>query len=323
MRCLYTVILVSLLTIPRIAGQEVVVTAKFDTTRILIGDQIYFHFSVEKPSGLDVIIPQFSDTLVKNIDILSGPATDTTLLNDDRIKITDRYLITSFYAGQYQISPLFVEVKSENIVRRYFSDYTRLEVLRVNIAPADTTAKIFDIVDPYRAPVTAGEILPWALIGLAGALILYFLYRFLRKLKINKSPREEVISTDPAHVIAFRELEKLRDEELWQKGETKKYYTILTEIVRLYLENRYRVYSLEMTTEETLDALRKTGFPKNESFGRLESVLKGADLVKFAKYKPLPDENEACWENSWTFVSETMEKEQPAEYQEKGKEVVR
>ncbi|HSL85613.1 MAG TPA: hypothetical protein VK861_01615, partial [Bacteroidales bacterium] len=114
MRFLYTVILASFLMIPRIAGQEVVVTAKFDTSRILIGDQIYFHFSVEKPSGIEVIIPKFTDTLAKNIEIFSGPATDTTVLNDDRIIITDRYLITSFYAGQYQISPLFVEVKSEN-----------------------------------------------------------------------------------------------------------------------------------------------------------------------------------------------------------------
>ncbi|MBK7480262.1 MAG: hypothetical protein IPI69_11465 [Bacteroidales bacterium] len=97
---------------------------------------------------------------------------------------------------------------------------------------------------------------------------------------------------EPAHVIAFRELELLRDEQLWQKGETKRYYTRLTEIIRQYLENRYGVNSLELTTSETLEALLKTGFKKNELYKRLRSVLNQADLVKFAKYKPDPVEND-------------------------------
>lgn len=322
MRHLFAIILATFLIMPRTAGQEVIVTARFDTARILIGDQVNFRLSVEIPAGLDAVIPQFTDTLAKNIEILSGPVIDTTTLTDSRIRINNRYLVTSFYSGQYQISPVFVELRSESIVRRYFSDYSWLEVLRVNIAPADTTAKIFDIVDPFRAPVTAGEIVPWALIGLAVALIGYFLVRFLRRLRLKQRPDDTVISLEPAHIIAFRELEKLREDKLWQKGETKKYYTILTEIVRRYLENRFRVYSMEMTTGETLYALRKTGFPKNESFSRIESVLRGADLVKFARHKPPPDENEAVWENAWAFVSETMEKEQQDEADQKGKEVI-
>jgi hypothetical protein len=92
---------------------------------------------------------------------------------------------------------------------------------------------------------------------------------------------------------------------LWQKGEAKKYYTRLTEIIRQYLENRFQVYSLELTTSETLEALVKTGFKKNESYNKLKSVLTGADLVKFAKYKPEPIENKTSFSNSWDFVSAT------------------
>ncbi len=111
--------------------------------------------------------------------------------------------------------------------------------------------------------------------------------------------------TEPAHVIAFRELEKLKNEKLWQNGETKKYYIRLTEIIRQYLENRFGVNSLELTTSETLEALVKTGFKKDESFNKLRSVLTGADLVKFAKYKPDPTENESVFSNSYDFVSAT------------------
>ncbi len=70
------------------------------------------------------------------------------------------------------------------------------------------------------------------------------------------------------------------------------------------------VYSLEMTTSETLEALLKTGFRKDESYTRLKSVLNGADLVKFAKYKPEPSENERHFDDSWQFVETTKIREE-------------
>jgi hypothetical protein len=73
------------------------------------------------------------------------------------------------------------------------------------------------------------------------------------------------------------------------------------------------VYSLELTTEETLDALVKTGFKKNGSYNDLKSVLTGADLVKFAKYNPVASENEAHFQTSWDFVMTTMINEAEAE----------
>jgi hypothetical protein len=126
-----------------------------------------------------------------------------------------------------------------------------------------------------------------------------------RKLVKKKEGKQVIIHRDPAHVIALRELEKLRDEKLWQKGETKQYYTRLTEIIRQYLANRFGVFSLELTTSETLDALLETGFKKDGSYSKLKSLLTGADLVKFAKYKPEPSENELHFGDSWEFVLAT------------------
>ena len=140
-------------------------------------------------------------------------------------------------------------------------------------------------------------------------VLIWLLFRYIRKYKKNKREVSIYVSPDPAHVVAFRELEKLKDEKLWQKGEIKKYYTRLTEILRQYLEKRYGVYSMEMTTSETLESLVNTGFRKDESYTMLRSVLTGADLVKFAKYKPEPSENELNFEYSWDFVSSTKEEE--------------
>jgi hypothetical protein len=290
-------------------GQEVKITSSFDSTKIFIGDQIKFTITIDKPSDLKLAIPVLKDTLCKNIEIISGPKTDSSTLQNGRIKIIQKYLITSFDSGRYQVSPVFVETKNEGGIKRFFSDYSMLEVMRVKIAPPDTTAKIFDIIKPYKAPITIGEILPWILITTLIGVITWLVIRLLRKLKKSETGIGTYIPQEPAHVIAFRELERLKNDQLWQKGETKKYYTMLTEILRQYLENRFRVFSLELTTSETLDALIKTGFKKNGSYNDLKSVLTGADLVKFAKYNPLPAENDAHFQNSWNFVMATKENE--------------
>ncbi len=107
--------------------------------------------------------------------------------------------------------------------------------------------------------------------------------------------------------------EKLKEEKLWQKGELKKYYTRLTEILRQYLENRYRVYSLELTTTETLYELVKIGFRKDASYNQLKSILTGADLVKFAKYIPEPSENDLRFQQSWDFVLATKVEDNEAD----------
>ncbi len=286
-------------------GQEININAGFDTSKILIGDQINFSISVEQPSDLKLVLPSFKDTLVKNIEILSGPVIDTSVISEKTIKVTGRYLVTSFDSGLYRINPVYVEVQNNNGIKRFYSDYSVLEVTRVKMTPPDTLTKIFDIIGPYRAPITFGEIVPWILLALLCGVIIWLLIRFGRKIKSKKNLVKEEVILEPAHIIAFRELEQLKAEKLWQKGETKKYYTKLTEIIRKYLENRFSVYSLEMTTSETLEALVKKGFRKDESYNLLKSVLIGADLVKFAKYRPEASENEINFENSWNFVSAT------------------
>jgi len=288
-----------------LSGQEVKVTAVFDTSSIYIGDQVNYVVTVEQPAGVILGLKPMKDTLCKNVDILAGPVTDSTVLINGRLKFESRYLVTSFDSGIYVIPPFYAEISDAGGLKRFHSDYSFLEVIRVKIAPQDTSAKIFDIIKPYKAPVTIGEILPWVLLAAVLAALIWGVIILFRKLKRSKKEPEEIINPDPAHIIAFRELENLKEEQLWQKGEVKLYYSRLTEIVRQYLENRYKVFSLEMTTSETLEALLKTGFKKDESYSRLKSVLNGADLVKFAKYKPEPSENEQNFNETWQFVEDT------------------
>ena len=290
------------------AGQGIEVTAKFDTTNIYIGDQVYFTVKMEKPEDAQISFPVFKDTLYKKIEILSGPLTDTLPTLNGRNGIIQKYLVTSFDSGVFRVPPFYAEQTLASSLKRYYSDYSVLTVSRVKVTPQDTTDVIYDIIKPYKAPLTIGEILPWLLLLLALSAAAWYLVRFLKNRKKSKAGVETPAFIEPAHVIAFRELENLKAEELWQKGELKLYYTRLTEILRQYLENRYKIMSLELTTEETLSIYKKSVKPDNVIFNSLKLILINADLVKFAKFKPEAPDNESAFENSWSFVSLTQEK---------------
>lgn len=292
-------------------GQEVKVTAAFDSSKIYVGDQTNFTVTIEKPVSYILSFPVFKDSLVKNIEILKGPLTDTSFTKDGRIRIKQKYLVTSFDSGYYQLPPVYAEMTDQNGLKRYYSDYSNLEVMRVNIAPQDTTAKIFDIIKPYRAPLTVGEILPWVLLLLVVCAAAWYLVKIIKKMRIKKTGEIPIVNPDPAHIIAFRQLEQLKQEKLWEIGELKAYYTRLTEIARLYLENRFNIFSLELTTPETLAELKKTGFKEDESFRKLRTILTGADLVKFAKYNPEPSENELLFVYTREFVEITKLETEP------------
>jgi hypothetical protein len=135
--------------------------------------------------------------------------------------------------------------------------------------------------------------------------VIWFTFQYIKKLRTKRTGEPVPEIREPAHIIAFRELEQLRAEKLWQNGEIKLYYTRLSEIVRQYLENRYGISALEHTTGETLDHLLSAGFKKDENYNKLRAVLTESDLVKFAKYKPGPVENDLNYETAWVFVDMT------------------
>jgi hypothetical protein len=169
-----------LLAVP-LKSQDIGVISKLDTNRIYIGDQVWFTITVKQPESLVLNLQSFKDTLISKIDIVAGPVSDTTTISTGQITISNRYLITSFDSGYYNIPPVYAEISDTQGVRRFYSDYNQLEVMRVRIAPADTTQKIYDIIQPYKAPLTAGEVLPWLLLGVVLILAVFLLIRAVVK----------------------------------------------------------------------------------------------------------------------------------------------
>ena len=121
----------------------------------------------------------------------------------------------------------------------------------------------------------------------------------------------------PPHQLAMQEIERIKNEKVWQKGEPKEYYTELTDTLRVYIKERFGFIALEMTSSEIIDKLLE--MKDKEAISDLRELFQTADLVKFAKHNPMMNENDANLINAIDFINETKEKEdenvkpQPAE----------
>ena len=109
----------------------------------------------------------------------------------------------------------------------------------------------------------------------------------------------------PAHITAMNALEELDKKKLWQSGHDKLFQTELTDILRQYIEERFEVNALEKTTDEILEELYELAEQQKSSLQNLKQILQLADLVKFAKYKPLADENQLSFVNAKMFIEQT------------------
>lgn len=283
-------------------AQEVQVRSALERDTILIGDQILYRIDVAQPQNINISFPSFKDTITGHIEIIRTIERDTTLIQDDFIQVRQDYLITSFDSGFYEIPSQKLNILEENNKIDIFTDPAYLRVLTM---PLDTTQAIFDIKLPYGEPITLAEVLPYILAFLLLAVGIFFLIRFIRNLRNKRRGIVRKKPSEPAHIVALRELDKLKADKLWQNNKVKGYYTRLTDIIRSYLEGRFDVHAMEHTSDEILEELKQSGFNDNRLFKKLKDTLIMSDLVKFAKLKPLPQDNETCILDAYIFINET------------------
>ena len=120
----------------------------------------------------------------------------------------------------------------------------------------------------------------------------------------------------PPHIVAIAALEALQNQKLWQNNKHKEYYSALTDILRTYLDGRFEVGAMEMTTDEILEAIKSIDLPKKLEMD-VVNLLRDADLVKFAKAMPDASENESAFSKVYYFVEETKPVEQTEDEEDK------
>lgn len=256
---------------------------KFDSTTFLLGDQTVLTI---QPA---TILPTLED-----------------LTNNDIVAVRQWVDSTS--------GELHTALTSFEVGEHWFHIGADSVLLTVNDVPnVDTTkTEIRDIADIFRQPYTFGEVA-----GVAG-IVLGILALIAAGLYIYKRIRDHkpIIAIPqapplPPHQRALNELEALRQRQLWQQGMVKDYHTLLTDILRNYLEETYSIPSTEMTSDQTLDAFRACPAFNADAEQQLRQILQTADMVKFAKSEPQPYQHDLSMTQAVNFVRATAPKVDP------------
>ncbi len=270
------------------------VSVKVDTTRIRIGEQINYQITVDD-AETGVIFPKLQLDSLGKVEIVES-------LNIDTLKnrLIKKYKLTSFDSGSYLIPRQSIYIWNQP----YFTDSILIDVATVAV---DTTKqKMYPIKAIQNEPYTFEDFKSylWWILGilLLLGLILYFVLR-------KKETQEEIEAKIPPYELALTRLKALDEKQLWQKNKIKKYYVELTDIVRSYIERELNIPALESTTDELMETI--TDFNDSSSLNipeetvkKLQKLLQEADLVKFAKYKPLVNEIELHRNDAGVIIEE-------------------
>ena len=272
-------LLLLLLSTAVFAQQKQVVTS-IDTIKNKIGAEFKLSIKTTVDTSSKVIFPNLKN--FGALEVIQSYPIDTVKM-DGRYELIKKYGLTQFDSGRYVVPSIKVFINS----KPFLTDSLLVEVANVQV---DTLKqKMFDIKDIAPADNPIGDwwkyLLIFALIIGIGA----FIYWFIKK-RQEKKLLEEIYKTPIEKATSL--LDTLEKKELWQKGEVKAYYSELTDIARNYIEEAIEIPAMESTTSELIQGLRAASVKKKmtlsqEIIENLERVLKQADLVKFAKSKPL------------------------------------
>jgi hypothetical protein len=272
-------LLLLLLSTAVFAQQKQVVTS-IDTTKNKIGAEFKLSIKTTVDTSSKVIFPKLKN--FGALEVIQSYPIDTVKM-DGRYELIKKYGLTQFDSGRYVVPSIRIFINS----KPFLTDSLLVEVANVQV---DTLKqKMFDIKDIAPADNPIGDWWKYLLIIALIAGIGAFIYWFIKK-RQEKKLQEEIYKTPIEKATTL--LDTLEKKELWQKGEVKAYYSELTDIARNYIEEAIEIPAMESTTSELIQGLRAASVKKKmtlsqEIIENLERVLKQADLVKFAKSKPL------------------------------------
>lgn len=257
------------------------VTSSIDSTSIKIGEQITYKIQVEIDTTNLVVFPE-GQTFMP-LEMIESYKIDTTK-HDDKFQLIKKYGLTQFDSGSYTIPKQKIVIGDKT----FFTDSLKIEVNNIEV---DTTKQGLYDIKPIIEVEKSGSnwwkylIIILLFLSIIGFLLYWFVWR--------KKPLTEAeqIALLPPYQRAKLALKKLEESDYLKQSELKEYYSELTLIVRKYLDEKVYDHSLESTTEELIDRLKllKDGNQidlSNETIKNLQTILRRADLVKFAKSKP-------------------------------------
>ncbi|MBD5222336.1 MAG: hypothetical protein HDS70_08240 [Bacteroidales bacterium] len=286
------------------------VKASLDSTQILMGRLATLRLEVTQEKGVPGGFPLFSGADKKgyvtvcgdSVELRTSYRRDTVEEAGGKIRIKYEVPVQVFDSGFYKL-PEFLYVCGRDSAR---SNSVSLKVIPVAVTADAQISDYAPTAEPEGKSIF--DNLPdwmveyWWLLVIILALILGIIWGWRRyRTKgfiIPKKP--EPLPYD----VAIKNLTKLKSENLWEQGMDKEYFTRLTDILRIYLEKRFGINAVEMTTPQIVERLNENPAIKDKR-DYVRRILDTADYVKFAKVRPLPEDNIAAYESALKFVEET------------------
>ena len=292
----------------QIYGQEV--EQRIDSLQILIGQQATLHLSVSANKGQKIVMPSFkpSQQLVPGVEVVEQSQGDTADVGDNKMRVSRDYVLTSFDENVYAIPALDVKVDG----KKYHGNQLALKVLTV---PVDTVHpnQFYPPKDVQDNPFLWSEWSGMFWLSILMLLICGAMWYLRLRLKQNKPiiTHFRIVKKVPAHEKALGEINVIKQQRSEGRENQKEYYTQLTNTLREYIVDRFGFNAMEMTSAEIIERLQAAG--DERMIDELKQLFRTADLVKFAKYETLINENDANLVNAINFIDQTKTDEKPVE----------
>lgn len=292
------------------ASAQVSVEAKIDSIEMFVGQQVHVTLTANAQEDAKIEFPQFKPTqyITPGVEVLASQEQDKQTLDNGFVARSVVYTLTSFDDTLYYLPPMVVKIDG----KPYKSKSLALKVLTIEVDTAHVD-QFFGPKDVQDNPFLWNE---WRLPFWLSVLMLvllalcYYLYLRLRDNKpIIKTIR--IVKRLLPHQKAMKEIEQIKADKMVTSENSKEYYTKLTDTLRKYIEERYGFSAMEMTSSEIIEKLTATQDEK--ALSELRHLFLTADLVKFAKYSTLINENDMNLVNAIAFIDQTKQENVPVE----------
>ncbi len=290
---------------------QVKVESNLSAVEMLVGQQVQITVAATADKDANVVFPQEA-TFPMGVEFMGAIEMPDEETDNGQLRRQRGYVITSFEDTLYYLPPMTVKVNDQD----YQTNQLALKVLTVEV---DTTnyENYFGPKDVQDNPFMWEE---WSLsfwLSILMVVLLAIAYYLYLRLRDNKPviARIRIVKRLLPHQKAMKAIEEIKAERMVTAEDPKEYYTRLTDALRKYIEERYGFSAMEMTSSEIIERLMASG--DQQSLAELSQLFQTADLVKFAKYSTLINENDANLVSAVDFINKTKIETPVAEQQVK------
>ena len=298
------------------AKAQVTVVAAIDSIEMLIGEQVHVTVTATMKEGSKVEFPVFKpmQQIIPGVEVLKSNELGIKGKENGFVDRSVVYTLTSFDDTLYYLPPFVVKVDG----KPYESKSLALKVLGIEV----DTVHVDQFFGPKDIQDNPFQWSDWSLLFWLSVLMLllmavgYYLYLRLRD---NKPiiTRIRIVKRLLPHQKAMKEIEQIKADKMQNAENPKEYYTKLTDTLRKYIEDRYGFNAMEMTSSEIIERLERALTDDAQSAETMKAELRQlfttADLVKFAKYSTMINENDANLVSAIDFINQTKLENVPTE----------